>query len=135
MTTRLEIIAPGLPVAQGRHRDRVVQAGGRAFVQRYTPKETTRWREAVLRAARATPGYPAEPWTGAVRLSMEAFFERPLRLCRVSDPRKGPVRKNTKPDADNLVKAVMDALTPPRAKRTGNAAIDEALRAERRRGY
>jgi Holliday junction resolvase RusA-like endonuclease len=134
LTTRLEIVAPGLPVAQGRHRDRVVQARGRVFVQRYTPKETRVWREAVLRAARATPGYPAEPWAGAIRLGMEAFFERPRRLCRTSDP-QGPIRKNTAPDADNLVKAVMDALTPPRVKRTGNAAIDEVKKRESRRGY
>lgn len=134
MTTRLEIVAPGLPVAQGRHRDRVVQAGGRAFVQRYTPKETRVWREAVLRAARATPGYPAEPWDGPIRLSMEAFFGRPQRLCRKGDP-AGPIRKNTAPDADNLVKAVMDALTPPKLKRTGNAAIDEVKKLESRRGY
>lgn len=135
MATRLEIIAPGLPVAQARHRDRVVQtAGGRAFVQRYTPKETRVWRESVLRAARATIGFPAEPWEGAIRLSMEAFFERPQRLCRKSDP-AGPIRKNTKPDADNLVKAVMDALTPPKLKRTGNEVIDAAAREGHRRGY
>jgi len=127
-TTRLEIVAPGLPVAQARHRDRVVTLPtGRAFVQRYTPKETRVWREAVLLAARGTPGFPSEPWACGVRLSMEAFFARPQRLCRKCDP-QGPVRKNTKPDADNLVKAVMDALTPPKIKLTGNAAIDEAKR-------
>lgn len=135
MTMRLEIIAPGLPVAQARHRERVINIpGGRSFVQRYNPKKTRVWREAVLRAARSTPGYPAEPWTGAVRLTMEAFFERPQRLCRKSDP-AGPIRKNTKPDADNLVKAVMDALTPPKNKRTGNKVIDEVRRREGRLGY
>lgn len=134
MKSHLMIIVPGLPVAQARHRERVVQTRGRVFVQRYTPKETRVWREAVLRAARATPGYPAEPWAGAIRLGMEAFFERPQKLCRKSDP-SGPIRKNTAPDSDNLVKAVMDALTPPKVKRTSNAAIDEVKKRENRRGY
>lgn len=132
---RLVITAPGLPVAQARHRDRVIQAkSGRAFVQRYTPKETMAWRRNVLLAARQTPGYPGEPWTGAVRLSMEAFFERPQRLMTRSSP-VGAIRKNTTPDADNLVKAVMDALTPPKLKLTGNQAIDEAARQSNLRGF
>lgn len=132
---RLVITAPGLPVAQARHRDRVIQAkSGRAFVQRYTPKETMAWRRKVLLAARQAPGYPSEPWSGPIRLSMEAFFERPQRLLTAPSP-AGPIRKNTDPDADNLVKAVMDALTPPKVKRTGNQAIDDAARRENRRGY
>ncbi|MBY0261913.1 MAG: RusA family crossover junction endodeoxyribonuclease [Phycisphaerales bacterium] len=133
--SRIVITAPGLPVAQARHRDRVIQAkSGRAFVQRYTPKETLAWRRNVLLAARQTSGYPSEPWAGAVRLSMEAFFDRPQRLMTRSSP-AGAIRKNTTPDSDNLVKAVMDALTPPKLKLTGNQAIDEAARLENLRGY
>lgn len=133
--SRIVITAPGLPVAQARHRDRVIQSkSGRAFVQRYTPKETLAWRRNVLLAARQSEGYPSEPWTGPVRLSMEAFFERPQRLLTRTSP-VGAVRKNTEPDADNLVKAVMDALTPPKLKRTGNQVIDDAARRENRRGY
>lgn len=133
---RLVITAPGLPVAQSRHRTQVIALPGRRpFAHHYTPDRVMAWRRAVLAAARATPGYPAEPWTGAVRLSMEAFFERPQRLSRKSDP-DGPIRMNVRPDADNLAKAVMDALSPPpRRKKTGNAAIDEAARRERVRGY
>lgn len=135
MGKRLEIIVRGLPVAQARHRDRVVTPKGkRAFVQRYTPKQTRAWRESVLCAARSTPGFPDEPWAGGIRLSMEAFFERPQRINRPRDP-DGPIRKNSKPDADNLVKAVMDALTPPKLKWTGNPANDDATRREARRGY
>lgn len=135
MSATLVIIAPGLPVAQARHRDRVVTPKrGPAFVHRYTPTKTQAWRERVLHAARTTPGFPAEPWTCGIRLTMEAFFKRPQRLCRKCDP-DGAVRKNTKPDADNLVKAVMDALTPPKIKLTGNDVIDEVRRREGRRGY
>lgn len=135
MGDRLEIEVKGLPVAQARHRDRVVTTkAGQSFVQRYTPTQTRAWREMVLRAARATRGFPAEPWSGGIRLSMEAFFERPQRLNRARDP-DGPIRKNSKPDADNLVKAVMDALTPPKLKWTGNAVTDDKARREQRRGY
>ncbi|QQS08655.1 MAG: RusA family crossover junction endodeoxyribonuclease [Phycisphaerales bacterium] len=135
MADRLEIVAPGMPVAQGRHRDRVVTPLGKpAFVQRYTPKETTRWRQAVLFAARTTSGYPADPWDGPVRITLDAYFERPKSMMSKRYP-DGPIRRNSKPDADNLVKSVLDALTPPKVKRKGNAVIDEINRQAARRGY
>lgn len=124
-----------MPVAQGRHRDRVVTPLGRpALVQRYTPKETTRWRQGVLLAARTTDGFPSEPWDGAVRITLDAYFERPKSMMSNRFP-DGPIRRNSKPDSDNLVKAVLDALTPPKVKRKGNAVIDEANRQAARRGY
>lgn len=127
----LTIVVSGVPVPQARHRDRVVQTGGRVRIQRYTPAETVAWNKHILRAARATPGFPDQPWDGAVRVTIDAYFPRTKEQMRKSAP-DGPIRKNTKPDADNIAKSVCDALTPPRMKRRCD---NEAIRAAYKRGY
>lgn len=131
MTERLEIVVGGEPRAQDRRTRTIRRADGSAFAGTYLLTSTREWRRAILRAARNTPGFPAEPWTGPVRVTIEAFFERTKELLRPRWP-DGQIRKNSKPDADNLVKAALDALTPPRPKR---GIANEAIRAASRRGY
>ena len=130
MTSRLIITVPGEPQSQDRRTRQLRARDGRTFTGTYLLPETRKWREAILAAARRHPDFPREPWHGPVRVSIEAFFERPKYMMakKFGD---GPIRKNTKPDADNLVKAVLDALTPPRAKRV----TTEAERAVLRKGY
>lgn len=108
----------GEPIAQPRADAMVVGKGtGQARARMYTPDNgIIAWKKAILSAARAAPGFPAEPWEGAVRVTIEAFFERPKSLMRAKDP-AGAIRKNSKPDSDNLVKSVFDAMTPPQLKR------------------
>lgn len=129
--TRLEIHVPGEPIPQDRRARPMTTKTGKAYVGTYLLPAVREWRQAILRAARQTRGFPNEPWTFAVRVTIEAFFERPERLKRKSSPACA-IRKNTKPDSDNLVKSVLDALTPPRAKgRIDNPTIQAA----RRQGY
>lgn len=130
MTTRLVITVPGEPKSQDRRTRQLRAKDGRVFSGTYLLPETRKWREAILATARRHPDFPREPWDGPVRVSIEAFFERPKYLLAKKHPR-GEIRKNTKPDADNLVKAVLDALTPPRATRV----TTEAERAVLRKGY
>ena len=130
MTTRLVITVPGEPKSQDRRTRQLRTRGGRVFSGTYLLAETREWREKILATARRHPDFPREPWDGPVRVSIEAFFPRPKAMYAKKYP-PGEVRKNTKPDADNLVKAVLDALTPPRAKRV----TTEAERAVLRKGY
>ncbi|MFN0133445.1 MAG: RusA family crossover junction endodeoxyribonuclease [Phycisphaerales bacterium] len=132
MAERLEFVVRGTPEPQPRPRAQVIARPGRkAFAHIYTPDDARDWRKAVLWAARRTPGFPADPWVGPIRVSIEAHFKRPERLMRKDSP-DGPIRKNSKPDVDNVLKSVLDALTPPRPKK---AMKNEAIRAALRRGY
>ncbi len=66
------------------------------------------WKSLVAEAAR--PHLPAAPIDGPVELTIRFDMPRPKRLCRKRDV-SGPVPCPSKPDADNLAKAVMDALS------------------------
>ncbi|MBL8757514.1 MAG: RusA family crossover junction endodeoxyribonuclease [Phycisphaerae bacterium] len=130
MTTRLVITVPGKPASQDRRTRQLRAKDGRQFAGTYLLPQTRKWREKILFAARRHPDFPREPWEGPIRVSIEAFFQRPKAMHAKKYPTDA-IRKNTKPDADNLVKAVLDALTPPRAKRV----TTEAERAVLRKGY
>lgn len=103
-------VLPLAPVARPRQRHRIVYPkGGEAFVASYTPEDGDygRWRQAavlLLRAARR--GAPA--LAGPLGVRAVFLFAMPKGEHRVRAPR--PRRWHTaKPDADNLLKAVMDA--------------------------
>ena len=130
MSSRITITVAGEPQSQDRRTRQLRTKDGRVFSGTYLLAETCEWREKILFAARRHPDFPRDPWDGPIRVSIEAFFPRPKAMCAKKHPR-GAIRKNTKPDADNLVKAVLDALTPPRAKRV----TTEAERAVLRKGY
>lgn len=109
MTDRIEICVRGEPKATPRLRGRSVQRRGKAaFVHLYTPDTADGWKLAI--AAELLGKVPTSPWTGPVSLSVQVYFQRPQRLCRRSSP-SGSVPHAAKPDVDNLVKAIMDAMT------------------------
>jgi len=67
------------------------------------------WRSAVIDAAsRHIPH--AGALSGPVRVDIRWLFPRPRRLCRKRDP-DGPVWQISRPDRDNLDKAVLDAVS------------------------
>lgn len=74
----------------------------------YTPDTADGWKRAI--AAELLGKVPSEPWLGPVALSVQFYFPRPQRLCRRNSP-PGSVPHTAKPDVDNLIKAVMDAMT------------------------
>lgn len=96
---------PGDPVPKGR--PRVALRGGRAMA--YTPKRTELWESTAAVLIRAQRG-PVPPIDGPVKLTVEAVCRRPARLRRKQDD---PHRlwRTSRPDIDNVCKAVMDALT------------------------
>lgn len=90
----------GLP--DGQKRPRGFQRGGRIIF--WSP--TSAWRELVY--GRALESRPTVPFDGPLQLKTIFYFPRPESI------KKSVVWKSTKPDLDNLLKAVMDALTQAR---------------------
>lgn len=105
----------GLPVAQPRVKARnVVTHSGRQFTQIYTPSKANLWKAQVSEAYRNAIGTHVLR-TGAVLLVLRFFLPRPRAHYgsgRNADVLKAgaPLHHSTKPDLDNLVKAVKDAL-------------------------
>lgn len=88
----------GEPKAQPR--PRATARGG--FARVYNPSTADEWKQAIMDAARNQ----GEPFLGPVSLEIRFDMPRPKHL-------RGTEQKphTVKPDIDNLVKAVMDALT------------------------
>lgn len=128
----VEFIVPGNVAAQPRPRAQVVSRPGRkAFAHIYTPDTAREWRQLVLLHARRAQGYPTEPWTGTVLVWIEAFFDRTKELQQARYPDEAFLR-NDPPDADNVAKAILDALQPPRPPK---GITNEAILRAHRAGY
>ena len=93
-------------VPKGQPRPRAFARGGRAAV--YDPGTAEGWKGAIALAAR--PFLPLVPLDCPLRLTVAFFFPRPARLSTKNSP-DGQIPHTAKPDADNALKAVMDALT------------------------
>jgi len=96
----------GEPKGQPRPRAFFNKKTGRASV--YDQGTAEGWKSLVAFAAK--PFLPKEPLSGPVRLMVSFIFPRPARLMRKKDP-DGLIPHTSKPDSDNCMKAVMDALT------------------------
>ena len=88
----------GEPKAQPR--PRATARGG--FARVYNPSTADEWKQAIVDAARNQ----GEPFLGPVSLEIRFDMPRPKSM-------RGTEQKphTVKPDIDNMVKAVMDALT------------------------
>ena len=103
----LDFFVAGIPKAQPRVKAFV--RGGHAGV--YTPDSAESWKQAVRRQAFANA--PESLMSGVVRIQLDFFLPRPkvhLDKHGVQKP-KSPVWCQKKPDLDNLIKAVTDAIT------------------------
>lgn len=98
----IELFVHGEPVAQGRPRFRQFKGKGpdaKSFVSTYDPSTSRGWKAEIAKAAKnVTPFIPGIP------LSMKLVFYLPKPK---SVKRLYPI---VKPDLDNFIKAVMDAL-------------------------
>lgn len=95
MTT---ITIPGEPIAQPRHQ----VANGRAYIPAKHPIHA--YKDSLRLVARQSFSKPLE---GPIGVSLTFIFARPKRLKKTRTDRTW---KDTKPDIDNLEKAVLDAL-------------------------
>ncbi len=93
-------------------RPRAFSRNGTARV--YDPHTAEGWKSAIADAAR--PHCPPEPWRGPVEVRLAFTFKRPkkhFRQGKHADQLRddAPTLHTKKPDADNLAKAVLDAMT------------------------
>ena len=101
---RLEI--RGAPIAQPR--PRVVTIAGRARAISATSKHPVKdWKKRIMVAVESQ--FKGEPLQGPLRLKCSFLMPRPKRLYRKKDA-EGEVWSSSRPDLDNLIKAVKDAL-------------------------
>ena len=100
----MEFFVPGLP--HGKGRPRVTKRG-----ITYTPKKT-QVAEGNIVACFQLSFPDLVPLSGQVRLEVDAFFQIPASAPRARRQAmaEGLVRPTKKPDADNILKAVGDAL-------------------------
>ena len=92
---------PGEPVGKGR--PRFVRATGRA----YTPAKTESYEQRVAMTASAAMAGNL-PWLGPVKLECRAVYLHPQSWSAKKKARAD--WKTSKPDADNILKVVKDAL-------------------------
>lgn len=103
----ISFFCAGIPKAQPRVKAFV--RGGHAGV--YTPDGAETWKMEVRRQAVANA--PESVIAGVVRIQLDFFLPRPkAHLDKHGVPKpKSPVWCQKKPDLDNLIKAVTDAIT------------------------
>lgn len=101
----LHFHVPGVPVAKGR--PRTVVRG--KFASHYTPKPTVQYENLVkAQAAQAMQGRP--PMEGPCALTIIACFPWPKSTTKKRRAAVDGAWKDTKPDVDNVLKAVKDAM-------------------------
>lgn len=114
MTVIINFNVTCVPVAQPRQRHRVMTAGGRTFAQNFTPAKhpVQAFKAAVQLAAKNALDAQcpsSAPLDGALNLSVVFLLPRPKSMVW----KKRPMPRwwhTTRPDADNLLKSVKDAL-------------------------
>lgn len=115
MIEPISFFVSGVPKGQPRPRAFARNMGGGKFVARVFDSGTAEaWKSAV--AAEAAQHKPAAPISGPVRLRIRFFMPRAKGHFVGGKPERGlktgaPTHHVGTPDADNLAKAVMDALT------------------------
>ncbi len=99
-----------VPVAQPRQRHRVVEANGRTFTSNYTPaKHPVQAFKASVRLALSRV-YAGAPLDGPLELRVVFLMPRPGRLRWKTRPMPR-LPHESKPDSDNLLKALKDSLS------------------------
>lgn len=102
----VEFFAPGLP--KGQPRPRAFARNGRANV--YDPGTAEGWKSDIAVAAKPHLG---EKFEGALKVTLRFAMPRPKSHYRKDGTSRPGIPEffTKKPDADNLAKAVLDALT------------------------
>lgn len=101
----IDFIVPGQP--QGKGRPRVGKAGQHARM--YTPAKTVAYEGLIAHAAHAAlHGLPMLDGPVAVRMQLHCQVPASWSRRKQQDALAGKIRPTTKPDVDNVVKAVFD---------------------------
>ena len=105
----ITLTVPGEPIAQPRQRHRIAGKGPSQYVHNYTPAthDVQGYKRAIQLLARSQMS--GEPWTGPIRVELTLFFKRPASMTWKTKPMPR-TPKTSKPDFDNVVKAINDCL-------------------------
>lgn len=106
--TPISFHVPGIPKAQPRPRAFAKKFGDKYQARVYDAKTAEGWKSQIAIAARTS--IPTSPIDGPIRVDIDFIFPRPQRLMRKADV-DGEIFHESKPDRDNLEKAVLDCLT------------------------
>jgi Holliday junction resolvase RusA-like endonuclease len=109
MAEMISFTVPGIPIAQPRPRACAFVRGGKVRTRIYRDDDSPihAWRQAVTLAARMK--YQGPPLEGPVGVKMDFFLARPKSM----QWKKRPMLRcwhDSRPDLDNFVKGVLDAL-------------------------
>lgn len=116
----IRFTVPGPVVPKGRHRS--VIRGGR--IATFTPSETVAYEKTVAwHALAAMGGRPTLAGALAVRIEVIVAIPRSATRARRAAMLGGEIRPTSRPDLDNLIKTLLDALN-------GIAFSDDAAVAE-----
>ncbi len=98
---------PGQPVAKGR--PKVSTAGG--FARLYTPEKTVSYEGLVAHSAAVAMG-GMKPMDGPVAIRLDIVMQVPASWSAKKQLQAvaGQIRPTTKPDADNVIKAIFDGM-------------------------
>jgi Holliday junction resolvase RusA-like endonuclease len=96
----------GEPVAQGRPRFTTISG----FPKAYDPKESKSYKQIVR--GEALHVKPVVPLDGAISLTVKVYKSIPKSFSkkRTEAAKRGEIRSITKPDLDNVIKGIKDAL-------------------------
>ncbi len=118
MSFQADFNVRGIPKPQGRPRAFIPKAAKpkgkkkpkKVHARVFNPATAEKWKSDIVVAGE--PFRPEVPIDNPVEVSLVFWMPRPQRLMREADP-EGPVWYTAKnhDDIDNLVKAVLDALT------------------------
>lgn len=102
-TTSIEFSVPGDPIALKRHR--TFNRGGRSL--QFDPSAGDK----ADFLAKAMQNKPSQPFSGPVVISLYFYFKRPKNHYNSKGLKPGqPSWHSKRPDIDNLIKFVLDAL-------------------------
>jgi Holliday junction resolvase RusA-like endonuclease len=105
MTQQITFTVPGKPVAKGRARS--TRSG-----RHYTPEQTRVAESTVLAHWFLHVGIDRQPHAGPFTIEIASTFEVPRSWTKAKRAAaiRGDIPHTTKPDADNLLKLIKDAL-------------------------
>ncbi len=103
---------PGIPQGKGRHRSRLAKTkAGKTFIAHHSDPKTASYENQIGWIGKlAMAGQ--KPWTGAVAMTLYAGVPIPASWSKKkqADALAGRIFPQSKPDLDNIEKAVLDGL-------------------------
>ena len=98
------------PTAKERHRTRGFVAKGKVITQQYNSKKQRIREQQIIE--KAAPFAPPEPFAEALMLGVRVYAKIPKSTSKAKREMAatGQIRPETKPDLDNYIKQIKDAL-------------------------